>query len=1318
MYDNEEKIKLTDLIDIKLLQKFQDTFAKAMNVASITVDKDGPITEPSNFSDFCLEYTKGSKLGIKKCVECDIKWGELAAEQRKPIVYTCRAGLTNFAVPIVVEGEHIGTILSGQVFIKHPNEEHFRKLTKKLGIDEDKYIEALEKIKTVSVETLDAGANLLYLVANAISNIGLENLQLIKRNKRASLYRTIIETIRNSLDINETKQKIVDMIGKTMMADRCFIAEYDKENDKFLIMTDEYLGSNDIISYKGVDLNKEFPNAVEILKKGKNIVINNKEFSEDINSENFRQEKEAIKKYKILSLFAFPLYYFDELLGVLSISYIKKKHEVNDDEINLLNVIANQISMAIYHAKLYEKEKATATKEIALRDTIKIIRSSLDAETIKQNFVEITYNYFKPDRCIFGDYNSETGNFFPFKIEMRQEEIKSLFNADIEELVPAFIKKIKNKKRNIIHKDIEKTLKRIGLVDSRTIKTLQEGDVKSDYGLLVQYKDKIIGLLIIHYVKNKRALTHEELDFLKVLSDQVGIALYQAQLFEKEKKTAERESLLRNITEKIRSSLDLDETLSFICDETAKLFNVQRTTITQFPDPKHYEEFIIRKEYKLSQEIIGFLQTQNAPQTAAYWGNLLMQNERVVSFNNINTSDAPDYFKNTYNLMGVKSMIGTSIKKGEDVWGTLILSEYNNYRQWTDEEKILIKAIADQVYIAINQSELFERAQKTAEKEKSLKEIIIAMRHSLDINQIFEAICTEIARILKLERIVIAEWPDDKNLSKWYLKYEYLDKNFKDRTLKGENIDKRYGVYWAEQIINKDNILVLDNIEESDVPDYFKNTYDLIGAKSAIGFSIDIGNGAWIIFALIKLDIPKYWTKDEINFIETIADQIYIAMNQAELFEKAQRKAEHEKTLREIMLLSVSTFDRKKIIKSIGTEAGKLFKADRCFYIEFDIETDTCRPIEDYAEYLSSNNIKSHLMRQPTKEEIIIFIELAKEKKVVFEDNAETADLPEATRKMLVDDLSVKSYLIAPVFYGDIFYGSMVFHYVYGFKQFTQEEIDMAVAIANQSAIVLHQAELFEITKIQAEREKISKNIIEILRSTLDKSIIKKLFVKNICKFLDADRVIFSEFNNETKMYSPVDKDSEYLSNPDMKSFIGYDWSCEQASEYIQPLLEKREFHIYNWEEYLQSNSRSQDFINLFDNMGAKSSYSFPVIQQQKIMGFFSIQFIRNVRRLMNEDINRIRNICTQAGIAFYHANLYEKAQKSIYAHAEFVNKLSDELKDPLNMIIEFSEMESSHELQCHEEIEHLNNVNNNAKKLLFLLDDIIKNSKTEIDFN
>ena len=61
-------LEIKDVIDIKLLQTFQDNFAVGMNIASVTVDKDGtPVTNPSSYTGFCIDYTHSTKTGDDRC---------------------------------------------------------------------------------------------------------------------------------------------------------------------------------------------------------------------------------------------------------------------------------------------------------------------------------------------------------------------------------------------------------------------------------------------------------------------------------------------------------------------------------------------------------------------------------------------------------------------------------------------------------------------------------------------------------------------------------------------------------------------------------------------------------------------------------------------------------------------------------------------------------------------------------------------------------------------------------------------------------------------------------------------------------------------------------------------------------------------------------------------------------------------------------------------------------------------------------------------------------------------------------------------------
>ena len=173
------KVKLADVIDIDFLQKFQDDFAKGVGLASVTVDPDGnPVTKPSSYIRFCMDFTHGSPVGDKRCAESHKKGGEEAARTGKPVVYECHAGLIDFAAPIMLEGRLIGTILGGQVLTSSPEEEKYRRIAKEIGVDPDKYVEASKEARVLSRESIESAANVLFIVANSMSKAAFQQLRL------------------------------------------------------------------------------------------------------------------------------------------------------------------------------------------------------------------------------------------------------------------------------------------------------------------------------------------------------------------------------------------------------------------------------------------------------------------------------------------------------------------------------------------------------------------------------------------------------------------------------------------------------------------------------------------------------------------------------------------------------------------------------------------------------------------------------------------------------------------------------------------------------------------------------------------------------------------------------------------------------------------------------------------------------------------------------------------------------------------------------------------------------------------------------------
>lgn len=156
-------MELKDFIDFKMLQDIQDQFSDATGLAAIAVDANGNyITKGSNFTDFCMKYTRNSPEGMRRCVKCD---NECTG------TYFCHAGLMDFASDIIINGERVGAVIGGQVLPKEPDYDEFRRIANELGINEEAYIAALKKVPIRSEKTIRRAAGMLGSLMNQLINL-------------------------------------------------------------------------------------------------------------------------------------------------------------------------------------------------------------------------------------------------------------------------------------------------------------------------------------------------------------------------------------------------------------------------------------------------------------------------------------------------------------------------------------------------------------------------------------------------------------------------------------------------------------------------------------------------------------------------------------------------------------------------------------------------------------------------------------------------------------------------------------------------------------------------------------------------------------------------------------------------------------------------------------------------------------------------------------------------------------------------------------------------------------------------------------------
>lgn len=201
-------MNIKDFTDMKKFENLMENWAKATGLATVAVGSNGEyISECYNFTDFCIKLTRGSKEGCARCEKCDREGKD---------VYYCHAGLLDFAIPLVVEGQTMGSVIGGQVLPENPDEEKFRQVAREINVDEDEYIKALHKVNIRTEEEIRASAQLLGDVLNNFINAEYaKNMNVSIMDKMSSGVATTHEMVAQiiakttELKALQNKQKIL-----------------------------------------------------------------------------------------------------------------------------------------------------------------------------------------------------------------------------------------------------------------------------------------------------------------------------------------------------------------------------------------------------------------------------------------------------------------------------------------------------------------------------------------------------------------------------------------------------------------------------------------------------------------------------------------------------------------------------------------------------------------------------------------------------------------------------------------------------------------------------------------------------------------------------------------------------------------------------------------------------------------------------------------------------------------------------------------------------------------------------------------------------
>ena len=187
------KLELADIIDAKALQALMLHFHELAHFPIGIIDIKGKVLVGVGWQDICTRFHRVHPDACRHCIESDtqLSAGVPPGEFR---LYKCKNNMWDIATPIMVGGQHVGNVFTGQFFFDDEPLDHelFRSQAREYGFNEKEYIAALDTVPRVSRQSVNTCMAFFAKLADIISQLSYSNIKLARTMaERETLNRTL-----------------------------------------------------------------------------------------------------------------------------------------------------------------------------------------------------------------------------------------------------------------------------------------------------------------------------------------------------------------------------------------------------------------------------------------------------------------------------------------------------------------------------------------------------------------------------------------------------------------------------------------------------------------------------------------------------------------------------------------------------------------------------------------------------------------------------------------------------------------------------------------------------------------------------------------------------------------------------------------------------------------------------------------------------------------------------------------------------------------------------------------------------------------------
>ena len=430
---------------------------------------------------------------------------------------------------------------------------------------------------------------------------------------------------------------------------------------------------------------------------------------------------------------ATPLIYQDEMIGVLDVQW-GRLNAFTPNDVELLGRMASQATTAIRNARLFAAELRSRQINETLFKVATVFHAT---ESLDDMLLAVL------------DIAREAVPFASASITLR-DPLTNRFFMRAQRDTPNFhllAKRFDNFETFAHIRQMMATHRPVIVADAQTdpdwVWVENSGDIRAWLGAPLLINREVAGFLMFN-ANQPNFYTGEHLRLTEAVAQQIGLVLDNAQLFNETRRQAEREKAINTITNKIRSSMNLDEIMQTTVNELGQTLDVSRCLIRLGDNVNAMSvacEFV--------QPIIPPLGKGNTVVVSGVRDTL--QARQTLALNDTTNVEAAD----EYQQLGIRAVLATPITARDDLLGMLVFHECISPRHWRRDEIDLVEAVATQVGVAFANARLYTETRRQLGELAILHTTAIAIAGRPTMEEAVQQVAQSVQAVFERARVAV-----------------------------------------------------------------------------------------------------------------------------------------------------------------------------------------------------------------------------------------------------------------------------------------------------------------------------------------------------------------------------------------------------------------------------------------------------------------------------------------------------------------------------------------------------------------------------------